>query len=106
MWGLYCGIIGFEKNVITMTRKRLLDPKLWYLEAPRCYLYSEADKLIDWRDVHSHVEESLEEKIPTREIRFEDTDHVDHSRSKHLVYWSAVLDTWNDARKLYQIPAE
>ncbi|CAG5158192.1 uncharacterized protein ALTATR162_LOCUS5030 [Alternaria atra] len=71
IWVTYCCVKGFEKNVITRTRRRLLDDIHWDLATSRCYLYSKENALIAWQDVNEHVCESMKMGIPTREVLFE-----------------------------------
>ena len=93
----YRVIKGWENNVVTRTRRRLLDPKHFDLSAPRCYLYSKGDALIDWQAVYEHVEESLLLGVPVRDVLFEESGHVGHARAQPDRYWGAVMDTWRSA---------
>jgi hypothetical protein len=101
VWVVYCGFKGFEKNVISMTRNRLLDPSVWDFNAPRCYIYSASDDLIEYRDIEDHAKASEHCHIPVKRQRFETSGHVMHAKSHEDAYWNAVWDTWRP-----QIPSE
>jgi hypothetical protein len=99
IWILYCGIKGFESNVISQTGNRLLDPNLWNLTAPRCYLFSVKDTLISWKDVDNHVRElkKKEENSHSRSVVFDKSDHVQHAVDEPIRYWQTVQNTWQMA---------
>jgi hypothetical protein len=97
MWMAYKWVKGPENNVITRTRRRLLDPTHFDLTAPRCYLYSCNDTLIAWQDVHEHAEDSAQTGVPVTEVLFKDSGHVGHMRQEPNRYWSAVMATWDSA---------
>ncbi|KAH7382482.1 hypothetical protein DE146DRAFT_770547 [Phaeosphaeria sp. MPI-PUGE-AT-0046c] len=95
IWITYVGIKGYENNVITRTRQRLLDPVHWNLSSPRCYLYSINDQLIAWKDVNEHAELSMRMGFPVTEVLFEQSGHVGHARQDPELYWNAVMATWH-----------
>jgi hypothetical protein len=97
IWLAYKWVKGAENNVITRTRRRLLDPTHFDLSAPRCYLYSCNDTLIAWQDVHEHAEDSTRMGVPVTEVLFEKSGHVGHARQEPNRYWSAVMATWESA---------
>jgi hypothetical protein len=99
LWISYKFVKGAENNVITRTRRRLLDPEQWDLEAPRCYLYSRDDTLIAWQDVREHAEESTQQGVPVREVVFQESGHVGHARAEPNRYWSAVTATWDSRNR-------
>ncbi|CAN9107396.1 hypothetical protein CUC08_Gglean009899 [Alternaria sp. MG1] len=98
IWMLYIGIKGFENNVISRTRRRIIDPTYFDPSAPRCYLYSKSDTLIAWQDVSEHVEETETAGIPVIDIPFETSEHVGHAKEDPLRYWDAVMTTWQQAQ--------
>ncbi|KAH6706271.1 hypothetical protein BKA61DRAFT_697900 [Leptodontidium sp. MPI-SDFR-AT-0119] len=75
-------------------RKRLEDEKFWERNAPRCYLYSESDAMIGWRDVHDHAQAARRTGTPVREEIFKGSAHCAHIRENEAVYWDAVVETW------------
>lgn len=98
LWLTYHLVKGSENNVITRTRRRLLDPKHFDLSAPRCYLYSKEDALIAWQDVCEHATESSHLGVPVTEELFEGGGHVGHARQEPERYWNAVMCTWRSSR--------
>ncbi|KAK4446566.1 hypothetical protein QBC34DRAFT_486781 [Podospora aff. communis PSN243] len=96
-WVLFIVFVGYENNVISETRRALNDEKLWVdvRGAPRTYLFSERDDLINWRDVERHGVESAE-KLGVRSllVRFRMSGHCGHARGNEGVYWGAVRRTW------------
>jgi hypothetical protein len=98
LWLTYLLVKGSENNVITRTRRRLLDPKIFDLSAPRCYLYSKEDTLIAWQDVCEHATESSHLGMPVTEELFEGSGHVGHARQEPERYWNAVLYTWRSSK--------
>jgi hypothetical protein len=97
VWITYNVFIGFDNNVITKTRERLLDTTHFDPTAPRCYLYSQDDALIAWQDVKEHAEISMECGIPVNEVMFQGSGHVGHARQEPQRYWDAVMATWQTA---------
>jgi len=64
-------------------------------EVRRTYIYSEADALVDWRDVESHAAAAVENGF--RDVRlekFEGSMHVAHARADEGRYWRVVRETW------------
>jgi hypothetical protein len=94
IWVVYCGFKGFEKNVISMTRKRLLDPSVRDPNTPRCYIYSSGDDLIEYRDIETHAEASENCHIPVTLQRFETSGHVMHAKVNKDAYWDTVWNAW------------
>ncbi|KAF2824215.1 DUF829-domain-containing protein [Ophiobolus disseminans] len=94
IWITYRFVKGKNNNVITRTRKRLLDLTHFDLTAPRCYLYSKEDALIAWQDVNEHAEESMQMGMSVNKVLFGGSGHVGHARKEPERYWSAVMATW------------
>lgn len=40
VWVVYHVFVGYENNPVSRSRKQLLDPELFGLMVPRCYVYS------------------------------------------------------------------
>lgn len=98
-WILYEGFVGYDNNPVSKSRKRLLDPQLFDLTTPRCYLYSKKDALIAWQDVYEHAGESREHSGAVTEIIFENSGHVDHARQEPVRYWDAVTTVWRQSQE-------
>jgi len=99
IWVTYVGIKGYHNNVITRTRHRLLDPKYFDPDAPRCYMYSKSDALIAWQDVQEHAIDSAQMGLPVTRVVFYGSGHVGHARQEPERYWNTVMDTWSSRRE-------
>ncbi|KAK4108607.1 hypothetical protein N656DRAFT_717859 [Canariomyces notabilis] len=64
------------------------------VEVRRTYVYSEGDKLVDWRDVEAHAREAEGKGFVVRRERFEGSEHVAHMRKEPERYWWVVKETW------------
>jgi hypothetical protein len=99
IWVTYVGIKGYHNNVITRTRRRLLDPRYFDLNAPRCYMYSKSDALIAWQDIQEHATNSAQIGLPVTIVMFDGSGHVGHARREPEQYWDTVMDTWRSKRE-------
>ena len=98
---VFCGCIwmfyratGFDHNVVTKTRRQILDSTYWDMAAPRCYLYSDADTIVSWEDIEDHANESICKGVPTTYVLFNGSEHVRHAENDSDRYWDAVITTW------------
>jgi len=75
--------------------------RLWeglnQLEVPevnkrRCYIYSQGDQSIRWKDVERHAEEARKQGWTTRMERFHDSRHVQHMRRDPARYWAVIME--------------
>jgi hypothetical protein len=99
IWILYHVFVGYSNNPVSKSRRQLLDPTLFDLKTPRCYLYSKKDALIAWQDVYEHAGESMEHSGAVTEIIFESSGHVDHARREPNRYWDAVTTVWRQSQE-------
>jgi hypothetical protein len=99
VWVLYHGFVGYDNNPVTKSRKQLLDPTLFDLKVPRCYLYSKADAQIAWQDVYEHAGASMAHSQCVTEVIFENSSHVGHARKEPERYWNAVTTVWQQAQE-------
>jgi hypothetical protein len=58
----------------------------------RCYIYSDTDELVDWRDVERHASDSEACGWVVRRERFQGSPHVGHMRTAPDRYWGIVRD--------------
>ena len=86
-------ILGIE-NAITRARWRLNDPGWTRLEVPRCYIYSEMDRLVDWKDVEAHSAEAEARGWHVTREKFTGSPHVSHARLDEMRYWTIVKALW------------
>ncbi|KAK9318818.1 hypothetical protein V1517DRAFT_359709 [Lipomyces orientalis] len=64
-------------------------------EAPRCYIYSDADEFILDHDIEDHADEADAKGLKVKKVKFTGTKHVEHMRADPERYWSAVKVTWD-----------
>ncbi|PLN78766.1 putative indole-diterpene biosynthesis protein PaxU [Aspergillus taichungensis] len=58
----------------------------------RCYIYSDVDELVDWRDVERHADDAEAKGWKVRREKFLGTDHVAHMRVDPERYWGVVKE--------------
>lgn len=83
-------------DVISLAREAINDNRL--IDGPdsnknmqrRCYIYSDADDLIDWRDVENHAADAEAKGWVVQKVIFQGTPHVGHMRADSERYWSIV----------------
>ena len=87
------------KDLNAKTKLALNDHTLWDTTVPRAYLFSKADKLIDWKSVAEHARKSERRGTPVLVEVFEASAHCAHIRAKEDAerYWAGVQRVW-DAR--------
>lgn len=65
---------------------------------PRLYIYSLADKMVDWREVEAHARLAEKNGVvapgKVELCRFEGSEHVAHIREDAGKYWRAVGRVW------------
>ena len=84
-------------DVIGSARKTIND--LSFLKAAnidnvptRCYIYSDADDLVDYQDVEKHASESEAAGWVVRCERFQGSPHVGHMRAAPDRYWGIIKE--------------
>lgn len=75
-------------------RNVLNNSELLRLEAPRCYLYSEADEIVGWEDVEKHATQAEQKGWSVRREKFHRSPHVSHLKEDEERYWSTVKAVW------------
>ena len=76
-------------------RRSLYDSVLMASEKRRCYIYSEADQMVDFNDVESHAQEAVRRGLVVDTEKFEGSAHCAHIRvGGGLRYWDIVRKTW------------
>ncbi|KAH8664385.1 hypothetical protein BX600DRAFT_464353 [Xylariales sp. PMI_506] len=82
--------MGIE-NVVSRSRRLLNDTAIIDREAPRLYLYSKADELVQWRDVQNHAAAARQLRFRVvRDLCWEHTEHCAHMVAEPDKYWDAV----------------
>jgi hypothetical protein len=80
---------------ISLARKEINDTSLVKAVNPkgvltRCYIFSDADELVDWHDVEKHASESEASGWTVRLEFFQGTPHVGHMKAEPNRYWRIV----------------
>lgn len=83
------------KDAVTMAREAINDSRLLFGINPRgnlkrCYIYSDADELVDWRDVESHAFDAESRGWSVHREKFIGSPHVSHMRVDPERYWATV----------------
>ncbi|RDL40660.1 uncharacterized protein BP5553_00639 [Venustampulla echinocandica] len=91
---VYCTVLG-KMNMIERLRKVLNDKALFDTAAPRTYIYSEGDDMVDWRDVDEHAEEATKKGYTVELEKYHDSGHAAHMVKDGERYWTIIQRLWN-----------
>lgn len=87
--------IGRMKDAVILSRQAINDASLVPGEIERCYIYSDKDELVGWRDVEEHSTEAERKGwVVTRE-KFVGAPHVGHMRVDPERYWRIITKIMN-----------
>lgn len=76
--------------MVARIRRELNSPELFNRGVPRTYIYSRADKLIDWSEVKEHAEAARDVGYVVNEEVFESSSHVAHALQDRPRYWKII----------------
>lgn len=80
---------------IDRIRQALNDKQLLRSESSRCYVYSEADGIVNWRDVEDHAADAADKGFTVYSEKFDGTGHCAHVRvAEGTRYWAIVDRLW------------
>lgn len=83
---------------IERVRQALNDPELMEGEKRRCYIYSEADRMVGWLDVEDHARMAAEEGgFKVRKEKFVGSGHCAHVRGAERRYWEVVAGFYKES---------
>ena len=84
-------------NLIDQLRMDLNDPKLFASGVPRLYIYSDGDRMVQWKHIEEHAEEAngLGYKVDLE--RYKESGHAAHMLNDPPRYWKAVEMLWGVA---------
>jgi hypothetical protein len=89
-----------RKSIVRRTYLALTEKGLLPAGVPRLYLYSLADKMVDWKEIEAHArmaeENGASGKIEL--VRFENSEHVAHVREDAGRYWRSVQRAWEERK--------
>jgi hypothetical protein len=96
-----CGRYEAPEDLI---RRTLLDQEMVQAAAAEeskkkraCYLFSKADKMVEWTDVTDHAEDARAKGWQVEEIMFEGSGHCAHLPMHEEQYVAAVRNMWDAA---------
>lgn len=75
-------------------RAELLDQGIFPKGMQRVYLYSKADRMVDWRLVKQHAEEAEARGWEVEQRCFENSPHCGHVREDEEGYWNIIRSSW------------
>ena len=91
-------LLRFE-NPIKTIRQGLNDKHLTR-ETKRVYIYSDADRMVNWQEVEDHAADARSEGFAVDLERFEGSGHAAHVRvGGGERYWQIVKDLWTESSK-------
>ena len=65
-------------------------------ETRRCYIYSQADPMVGWRDVEAHAQSAVDNGFIVRCEKYDTSGHCSHVRfDGGTRYWAAVRMLWH-----------
>lgn len=81
-------------DAVALARKEINDSRLLRgvsrKGVKRCYIYSDVDELVDWRDVERHATDAEAKGWLVRREKFIGSPHVSHVRTDPERYWTIV----------------
>lgn len=86
--------LGRRENIMVVIRRKLNDPNLFDIRAPRVYLYSKADEMVGHDEVELHADQAEAQGWKVTKVRFEGSPHAGHIREDEGRYWNAVQEAW------------
>ncbi len=94
VWFFYKYVVGTE-HIVDIVRKGLNDVNLLPTLAVRLYVYSVADKLIQWQDVETHAREAQSKGYKVQMVKYLNSGHAGHLLQDEKRYWAAVTGLWD-----------
>ena len=87
-------------DLLEATRQQLNEHAPTVTGARRCYIYSDKDEVIGWKDVEDHSEEAQKKGWSVDLLKFEGSTHVGHFKQNPEKYREAIERTWSGRSKL------
>lgn len=85
---------GLKKPLAKRMRSQLNDPAIFSARATRLYLTSEADTIVDSRDVEEHRNQAAAKGLTTDILRFRRAGHCSLVLEDGAAYWNAIASAW------------
>lgn len=86
--------ISGKLDLIAQTRADLNDGRYFGVDAPRMYIYSEADDKVAWEYVEEHMDEARALGYVVEGDRWVDSTHCGHLLVDFERYWKCVTMLW------------
>ncbi|KAH6720274.1 hypothetical protein BKA61DRAFT_594551 [Leptodontidium sp. MPI-SDFR-AT-0119] len=86
--------ISGKLDLIAQTRADLNDGRYFGVDAPRMYIYSEADDKVAWEYVEEHMDEARALGYVVEGNRWVDSTHCGHLLVDFERYWKCVTTLW------------
>lgn len=86
--------IGLRAPLASNMRSQLNDPEIFSASATRLYLTSEADNIVDSRDVEEHQNQAAAKGLTTNILRFHRAGHCSLVLEDDAAYWDAIASGW------------
>lgn len=90
----FCKTVFGMETVVERTRTWLNDWSIIDKSSSRLYIYSENDKLVGWKDVERHAEESKNDGVEVSLLKEIETGHVQHAFKDSERYWQRIKGLW------------
>jgi len=90
--------ISQREGRITRLRRLLNDSEVFTASAPRLYLFSKADSMVKYSDVHDHAEDARKAGLQVTEEVFERAPHCALLNEDAVRYWKSVQEHINQGR--------
>jgi len=85
----------FAADPVEEIRLALNDKTLFDLEAPRVYIYSEADDMVESKDVEEHADAAAKLGVTVSREKYLTSGHAAHMIQNPKRYWSIVQKLWS-----------
>lgn len=86
---------GLRTPLAKKVRQQLNDPELFSAEAPRLYLASEGDDIVNIRDVEEHRNQAIANGFAADILRFQRAGHCSLITEDGAAYWNAIASGWD-----------
>lgn len=96
MYGVYIFSywVSGKLDLISQVREDLNNKELFDAEAPRIYIYSEADVMVQWEFVEEHMEEAKSLGYTIEGDKFIESPHCGHLLVDFERYWARITELW------------
>ncbi|RDW70764.1 TMEM53 family protein [Aspergillus mulundensis] len=107
--GKTVGTLFGIRDAISVARQSINDIKMMRgsdkaARPRRCYIYSDADELVDWKDVETHASDAEAKGFVVRREKYAGSEHVAHMRADPERYWDTVTLYLNDPEPAQTLP--